>query len=185
MTRLFRTGVERLAQSPCGSLLGIAVLLLGGCTVGPKYVRPTADVPADYKEARHLEGRAAERRNRQGKMVGSLRRPAAQCSRRASHRFEPDAEGGTGAIPRGARSDSYRSRGVFPTVTRKPFRRRHASIAEQSALSAPPHRSPTPIISCRRLTSPRSRTFGDACAAPSKPRARKRRPPPPTWRIRN
>ena len=31
--------------------MGIAVLLLGGCTVGPKYVRPTADVPADYKEA--------------------------------------------------------------------------------------------------------------------------------------
>ena len=31
-------------------VLGIAVLLLGGCTVGPKYVRPTADVPADYKE---------------------------------------------------------------------------------------------------------------------------------------
>ena len=29
-------------------MLGIAVVLLGGCTVGPKYVRPTADVPADY-----------------------------------------------------------------------------------------------------------------------------------------
>src|ERR1700723_981991 len=31
-------------------VLGIAVVLLGGCTVGPKYVRPTADVPVDYKE---------------------------------------------------------------------------------------------------------------------------------------
>jgi NodT family efflux transporter outer membrane factor (OMF) lipoprotein len=30
--------------------LGIAVLLLGGCTVGPKYVRPATDVPASYKE---------------------------------------------------------------------------------------------------------------------------------------
>jgi NodT family efflux transporter outer membrane factor (OMF) lipoprotein len=29
----------------------IAVLLLGGCTVGPKYVRPTAQIPSDYKEA--------------------------------------------------------------------------------------------------------------------------------------
>jgi NodT family efflux transporter outer membrane factor (OMF) lipoprotein len=27
-----------------------AVLFLNGCTVGPKYVRPTADVPTDYKE---------------------------------------------------------------------------------------------------------------------------------------
>src|SRR5579862_5881324 len=28
----------------------LAALLLGGCTVGPKYVRPTADVPPQYKE---------------------------------------------------------------------------------------------------------------------------------------
>src|SRR5580692_6522027 len=28
----------------------LAMLLLGGCTVGPKYVRPTADVPSDFKE---------------------------------------------------------------------------------------------------------------------------------------
>ena len=27
------------------------MLLLGGCTVGPKYVRPGADVPSDYKES--------------------------------------------------------------------------------------------------------------------------------------
>jgi NodT family efflux transporter outer membrane factor (OMF) lipoprotein len=32
-------------------VLGVAVLLLGGCTVGPNYVRPTAEAPADYKEA--------------------------------------------------------------------------------------------------------------------------------------
>ena len=31
-------------------VLGIAVLLLGGCTVGPKYVRPATDAPAGYKE---------------------------------------------------------------------------------------------------------------------------------------
>jgi NodT family efflux transporter outer membrane factor (OMF) lipoprotein len=30
---------------------GIAVLLLGGCTVGPNYVRPTTEVPTVYKEA--------------------------------------------------------------------------------------------------------------------------------------
>lgn len=29
---------------------GVATLLMGGCTVGPKYVRPTAEVPAGYKE---------------------------------------------------------------------------------------------------------------------------------------
>jgi len=30
---------------------GFLVFLLGGCTVGPKYVRPSAEVPADYKDA--------------------------------------------------------------------------------------------------------------------------------------
>jgi NodT family efflux transporter outer membrane factor (OMF) lipoprotein len=29
----------------------LAVLVISGCTVGPKYVRPSAEVPADYKEA--------------------------------------------------------------------------------------------------------------------------------------
>jgi len=37
--------------SPRGALLlCFAVFSLGGCTVGPKYVRPTADVPSNYKE---------------------------------------------------------------------------------------------------------------------------------------
>jgi NodT family efflux transporter outer membrane factor (OMF) lipoprotein len=31
--------------------LSITMLLLGGCTVGPKYVRPSAEVPSDYKES--------------------------------------------------------------------------------------------------------------------------------------
>lgn len=32
-------------------VLSVGVLLLGGCTVGPKYVQPTTDVPAGYKES--------------------------------------------------------------------------------------------------------------------------------------
>src|ERR1700728_1309365 len=47
--RCFPT-VSKGWRSRRAEVLGIAVLLLGGCTVGPKYVRPTADVPADYKE---------------------------------------------------------------------------------------------------------------------------------------
>jgi outer membrane protein TolC len=31
------------------------VLLLGGCTVGPKYVRPNPEIPADYKESRDFK----------------------------------------------------------------------------------------------------------------------------------
>ena len=73
--------------------------------------------PATRK--RQLESRAAERRDRQGKMVGSLRRPAAQCARRAGHRLEPIFERGSGAIPRGARRDPHRSRRrIFPPSRR-------------------------------------------------------------------
>jgi NodT family efflux transporter outer membrane factor (OMF) lipoprotein len=32
------------------SVLVFATVLIAGCTVGPKYVRPTADVPSNYKE---------------------------------------------------------------------------------------------------------------------------------------
>jgi NodT family efflux transporter outer membrane factor (OMF) lipoprotein len=32
-------------------LISLTVFALSGCTVGPKYVRPSAEVPADYKEA--------------------------------------------------------------------------------------------------------------------------------------
>src|SRR5271167_3086054 len=32
-------------------LAGLAALLLSGCAVGPKYVRPTAEVPPAYKES--------------------------------------------------------------------------------------------------------------------------------------
>ena len=32
-------------------LVCLVVIALSGCTVGPKYVRPTTEVPADYKEA--------------------------------------------------------------------------------------------------------------------------------------
>ncbi|MGD0403819.1 MAG: efflux transporter outer membrane subunit [Candidatus Acidiferrales bacterium] len=35
-----------------GRLFFLGVFLLGGCTVGPKYVRPSTDVPADYKETK-------------------------------------------------------------------------------------------------------------------------------------
>jgi NodT family efflux transporter outer membrane factor (OMF) lipoprotein len=35
--------------------MAAAVLLLGGCTVGPKYIQPTTEVPADYKEAANFK----------------------------------------------------------------------------------------------------------------------------------
>src|SRR3984957_10158033 len=37
-------------SSRTGLIFLLAVFLLGGCTVGPNYVRPKAEVPTDYKE---------------------------------------------------------------------------------------------------------------------------------------
>ena len=41
----------QLRASRSFPLAVLAMFLLAGCTVGPKYVRPTAEVPADYKDA--------------------------------------------------------------------------------------------------------------------------------------
>ncbi len=43
--------VSKHWRSRRAEVLGIGVLLLGGCTVGPNYVRPPADTPTAYKEA--------------------------------------------------------------------------------------------------------------------------------------
>src|ERR1700726_631375 len=40
----------RLSTRTMGSISVLSMLLFGGCTVGPKYRRPAAEVPASYKE---------------------------------------------------------------------------------------------------------------------------------------
>jgi NodT family efflux transporter outer membrane factor (OMF) lipoprotein len=47
---LFRIRSEQRLSCRAGALL-ISALLLGGCTVGPNYVRPPTEVPPAYKEA--------------------------------------------------------------------------------------------------------------------------------------
>ena len=50
---VFGHGLEK-HTSRCirlAAAVSLAALLLGGCKVGPRYVRPTADVPPQYKEA--------------------------------------------------------------------------------------------------------------------------------------
>jgi NodT family efflux transporter outer membrane factor (OMF) lipoprotein len=47
--------VARSWRKSGAGALAVAALLLGGCTVGPNYVRPTTDVPADYKESANFK----------------------------------------------------------------------------------------------------------------------------------
>jgi NodT family efflux transporter outer membrane factor (OMF) lipoprotein len=54
VSRNFSHATNRWRARRAGAI-GVAALLLGGCTVGPKYVRPTADVPTDYKEAANFK----------------------------------------------------------------------------------------------------------------------------------
>ena len=35
---------------PVAAISGVAILFFAGCTVGPNYVRPSAEVPTEYKE---------------------------------------------------------------------------------------------------------------------------------------
>ena len=46
-----KTVVEMLPKEIWKAVLFVAVLLLGGCSVGPKYRTPAAEVPSAYKEA--------------------------------------------------------------------------------------------------------------------------------------
>ncbi len=46
-----KTLVEMLPKEIWKAVLFVAVLLLGGCSVGPKYRTPAAEVPSAYKEA--------------------------------------------------------------------------------------------------------------------------------------
>ncbi len=52
MNRRAREGLlpGNRTERALGSFFGLTVLFLCGCTVGPKYVQPTTEVPADYKE---------------------------------------------------------------------------------------------------------------------------------------
>ncbi len=54
MFRAFRA-IAKSRRVRRAEVLSVAVLLLGGCTVGPKYVRPAAEVPADYKESANFK----------------------------------------------------------------------------------------------------------------------------------
>ena len=46
----FRTASTRIYKPVVGIIGFVSILLLAGCTVGPNYRRPTAEVPATYKE---------------------------------------------------------------------------------------------------------------------------------------
>ena len=53
-----------------GFILG-AAMLLGACTVGPDYVRPTVEVPTAVQGSRRLEGRRRQRTRRSAATGGS------------------------------------------------------------------------------------------------------------------
>jgi NodT family efflux transporter outer membrane factor (OMF) lipoprotein len=44
-----RQGKKLVTQAPIAALLS-ALMVLGGCSVGPKYTRPSVQIPAEYKE---------------------------------------------------------------------------------------------------------------------------------------
>ena len=78
------------ARSLTFAIVGVALILLASCTVGPNYVKPTTEVPVAYKE---MEGwKAAQPKDEvtAGSMVGDLQRSRVEQPRRTGHDLESE-----------------------------------------------------------------------------------------------
>src|SRR6266481_5105665 len=76
----------------------LLVLLLAGCTVGPKYIKPAVPTTPTYKE--EAPGTFKESDQWQ---------PGTQQAGRADRRFQPEPKSSGSALPRSSCSDSLQS----------------------------------------------------------------------------
>ena len=161
-------------------VMSLTVILLGGCTVGPKYAKPTTQVPSDYKET-GADFKQAQPRDQIAKgkwweiyddsQLNSLEEQinvSNQTLKAQQARFQEAR-----AAVRIARSQ------FFPNVTGG-FSAAHNSES--------PNRPTGPLnLNYQDYVLPfecllRTRSLG-ARAQAWKPAVRKPRPAPPTWRM--
>lgn len=99
------------------ALLLVLLVALEGCTVGPKYVKPSVPTSTNYKEQAPISFKESDQRQpahpadqeRPGKLVGAFWRFAAQQLGGADSQFQPEPKGGGSSLPGSPRSDSLQS----------------------------------------------------------------------------
>jgi hypothetical protein len=88
----------------------LLVLLLAGCTVGPKYVRPAVPTSTRFIQGvRPVAARASQGSGEPRKLVGNFWRSGTQPAGRADRRFQPEPESSGSALPRSSSSHSLQS----------------------------------------------------------------------------
>ena len=111
---------------------GFLSFLLGGCTVGPKYVRPSADVPADFKDTGDWKTAQPSDAIAKGKWWEIYQDAELNSLERTSRRFEPESESGAGAVrPSSCGSADYARRSV-PNGDGKHVRGSFPSVEQSS-----------------------------------------------------
>ncbi len=157
----------------------LAALLLGGCTVGPKYVRPPADVPPQYKETGNWMPAQPNDEISKGQwwqIYGDPQLNALEEQVTVSNETLKAAQAQfleARAAVRVARAP------FFPVVTGGASVSR-ATRVSQNKPSLHDGPETTMTFNCRS-TPPTSRTSGVGSAAPLKQLVPKRRPPLPIW----
>ena len=132
MSRSFSTPQIAGASRRAGAL-SIAALLLGGCTVGPKYVRPAADVPADYKESANFKTAQPSDASAKGKWWEVYGDPQLDALEEQVSVSNQSLKAAQAQFVGGARRDSHRSRGIFPHCHGGRFRFWKSPIAKSGA----------------------------------------------------
>ena len=118
---------DRIGRIVLRVALATILLLVMGCSVGPKYVRPPVQSPPAYKELPQagrewigcLADGSAERWHNPREVVGGIQRSAIERTGREGEFFEPRNRSGGGQLSRSAGSGSRSSLAIFPDRDRQ------------------------------------------------------------------
>ena len=166
----------RVSKLIAGAICFASELLLAGCMVGPNYRRPTAEVPATYKEVGNWKQAQPNEQNLGGNWWEMFRIAAERLN--AGQRVQPKLEGGgspiyTGSCARPLPTGRLLSHHDGASATRNKYRTIGLRVSSPMELPTTTFKFP-----CNCLTK---LTSGDACAAPLSPLATRHKPARPTW----
>ena len=167
---------KRIASSICF----VSMLLLAGCTVGPNYRRPAAEVPATYKEVGDWKPAQPNEQNLGGNWWELFQDPQLNSLELQVDVSNQNLKAAQAQYTQARALVRYSRADLFPTVTVDPSATRIKNLQQPSASQLNLQWHYVPTIFKFLSSSPTSSTFGDACAAPSSPLATRHKPAQPT-----